>query len=87
MEDLKCISFDNDIELSKDTDISYVKIKVGNKEFGVCIDEDEVESEYKKYNHFADCQFSTINVITSLKKLTKLLEASINVYIAKSLIE
>lgn len=87
MEELKCISFDDDIEFSEDTDTIYVKIKVGNKEFGVGIDEDEAESEYNKYNHFADCQFSTINAIVSLKKLTKLLEASINIDITKSLIE
>lgn len=87
MDELLCISFDDDIKILDDEEGTYVKIKIGNKEFGVCVEENEAEKAFKKYKAIVDCQYSTVEVVLALRKLANFIETTVNMDIPKNLVE
>ena len=92
MEDLRYISFDNDIEFAKDCfdndiECNCVCIKIGNKEFEIFTSHSESEQHEKAYPGLGENQYELADVIFALKKLTKFLELSVDIGFSKSLVE
>ncbi|MEG2415913.1 MAG: hypothetical protein RR942_13825 [Romboutsia sp.] len=87
MKELRCINFDNDVEVNFEDEFTYVNITIGNKEYGIKIDENETNREVKRHINLADCQFTTVEAIVALKKLTKFLESSIGIDFSMNLTE
>mgnify|MGYP001030479017 FL=1 len=92
MEDLKYISFDNDIEFAKDCfgnsiEGTCVSIKIGNKEFEIFTSHLESEQHEKAYTGLGENQYELVDVIFALKKLIKFLELSVDIGFSKSLVE
>lgn len=87
MENLKYISFDDDIKMPAEKDRAYIEVKVGRKLFRVSLTENEIDRECKIYKDFSDCHFSTVEAITGLKRIVKFLESSIGIDIPNNLMK
>lgn len=76
---MKNLIFGKDFEMLDDTTI--IHISIDEYKFDVFISDEELDRTYKKYAVLGDNQYNTVDAIIALKKLTKLLESTLDVVI------
>lgn len=76
---MKNIIFEEDFEMIDDATI--IQISIDKYKFDVFISDKELDRIYKRYGVFGDNQYNTVDAIIALKKLTKFLEATLDVVI------
>lgn len=76
---MKNLIFEKDFEMIDDTTI--IHISIDEYKFDVFISDKEAGKTYKRYGVLGDNQYNTVDAIIALKKLTKLLESTLDVVI------
>ena len=76
---MKNLIFEKDFEMLDDATI--IHISIDEYKFDVFISDKESDRTYKRYGVLGESQYNTVDAIIALKKLTKLLEATLDVVI------
>lgn len=77
---MKNLVFEKDFEMNENCTI--VHISIDEYKFNIFMNDKELDKAYKKYGNLGDDQYNTVDAIIALKKLTKLLESTLDVVIS-----